>query len=117
MSAQTADERRTQQAHARATLQRIIPSRKVSLYTLTTFGSGETDYVRIFTVRRGEIVELTYYVGVLTGLRNASKRGLAFGGGQYSKGLEAADATWRARFGEAFPQNPSWGEKPHWIEL
>lgn len=113
----TAQERAAQVAHARVTLRRVIPRRATTIYTLTTFGSGETDHVRIFTVKGGEIVELTYFVGVLSGRRNVSKRGLAYAGGQYSKGLEAADDTWRARFGEAFPQNPSWGSKPHWVEL
>jgi hypothetical protein len=113
----TTQERETQQAHARDVLARLLPRKATTLYTLTTYTRGQTDYVRIFTVHDGAIKELTYYVGVLAGRKQKEKQGLAYGGGQYSKALECADDCWRARFGEPFPQGPAWGEGPHWVEL
>lgn len=85
------------------------PDDTSTVYTLTTFGRGQTDYVRVFVVDDGSIVELTYHVGKAGGLRQ-NTQGLAYGGGQYNKGLEAADSLWRVAFGEALDQS-------HWVEI
>src|SRR5262245_35331188 len=113
----TLTEKEAERAHALATLKTLLPDERVRLYTLTTFGRGETDYVRIFTARAGEIVELTWWLRAAAGMRGRPRMGIAFGGGQYSKALEAVDLLWHTRFGAAFPQDRRWGELPVWEEL
>lgn len=101
----TAVERRARAGHARMMLQRILPNRRSKVWTLTRFGRGERDYVRLFVARpAGEIVEITFYVAVLTD-QPLHDDGIGYGGGQYSKALEAADDAWRARFDEPLPQS------------
>lgn len=82
------------------------------VYTLTTYGRGERDYVRIFTVNAlGKIIDITTYISMLTNRHNygKAKGGLGYGGGQYNKGLEAADDAWRAAYGRPIPQE-NWEE-------
>jgi hypothetical protein len=91
-----------------------------TVYTLTTYGRGETDYVRLFTARLGdfgpELVDLTYHVAKAAG-RRVTREGIAYGGGNFSKGLEGADDCWRAAFGEPVPQSRGWTRAPGWAEL
>lgn len=109
----TADEKRAREGHARMMLRRLMPTRRSKVWTLQTNGRGETDYVRLFVVKGGEIVEITYYVAAIAG-RRMTPDGIAYGGGQYSKQLEAADDAWRSRFGAPLPQDP---QRPLWERL
>ncbi len=61
------------------------------IYTLTAYGRGETDHVRIFGVRDGGIVEITGHVAYAFGWKVKPGAGIAYGGGGYSKGLAAAE--------------------------
>lgn len=73
-------------------------------YTRTEFGRGETDHVRIYVAtKRDEISDITYYVARANDLR-MSDRGIPFGGGGYSKGLEAADYAYQAAHGKPLNQ-------------
>lgn len=103
MPASTLD-REAARTNALDVLRSHIPTRRTTVYTLTDYTRGMTDYVRVFVVRKGAISELTYYIAAATGHR-MTDRGLPFGGGQYSKALEAADLAWRARFGEPLDQS------------
>lgn len=58
-------------------------------YTRTDYGKGETDYVRIYVADVDKITDVSFYVARATG-RRITERGIAFDGGGYSKGLEAA---------------------------
>lgn len=93
MPASTVKEREQERAHALEMLARNLPDDGRAIYTLTTYGRGETDYVRVFTLDPGDagqrpyIAELTFYVGKVTG-RRITDKGLALGGGGYSKGLD-----------------------------
>lgn len=94
------------------------PRKAPALETLTTFGRGETDHVRVFVVGKpwsahepARILSLTYHLAVLTDRENVPGKGVPYSGGQYNKGLEAADDLWRAAFGKGVPQ------ATHWYEL
>ena len=71
------------------------------IYTLTDYGRGMTDYVRVFVIGTSsdgcdrEIHELTWLVARATD-GAFSDRGLPFGGGNYSKALEAFCGACRA---------------------
>ena len=96
-------EREAERAHAIEALRRFIPTRRTRIATMTDYRRGQTDYVRVFVTHDGRITDITYFVARAAG-RRMTERGIAFGGGGYSKGLEAADDAWRARFGEALNQ-------------
>jgi hypothetical protein len=95
------------------------PKRAPALHTLTTFGRGETDHVRVFVIGKpyggdpARLLELTWHLACVLEKPNVARKGVAFGGMQYSKGLEAAEHLWHAAYGreEAFPQ------RTHWYEL
>lgn len=74
-------------------------------YTHTDYGRGETDYVRVYVATdRDRITDVSFYVARATG-RKITERGIAYGGGGYSKGLEAAmDAARVAGEAEPFDQ-------------
>lgn len=72
---------------ARDTVREYLKDRPL-IYTRTEFGRGETDYVSIYVVDAGHIVNLTYRVAKAAGLK-MTERGIKFGGAQYNKGLEA----------------------------
>lgn len=118
MTTAAKQERMAEQQHAVEYLRRVI-DRETLIHTQTRFGSGMTDHVRVFVVRpepvgdtiRWGILDVSYHVARAAG-RRMTERGIAFGGGQYSKGLEAADDAWRAVFGEALPQGGNWRELP-----
>ena len=61
-----------------------------TIYTLTAFTKSQTDYVRVFVVKDGEIVEITYLISQRIGRKIKPHAGIAYRGGGYSKGLEAA---------------------------
>lgn len=59
-------------------------------YTHTDYGRGTTDYVRVYVATdRDKITDVSFFVARATG-RTITDRGIAYGGGNYSKGLEAA---------------------------
>lgn len=102
-----------EQAHAVEMLQRLI-SRDSLVFTRTTYGRGETDHVQVFVIvpepdGRPAIRDVSYYVARAAG-RKVTDRGIAYGGCQYSKALEAADDCWRATFGESIDQARTWRE-------
>jgi hypothetical protein len=101
-------ERQTEQENAVEALQRFIPSRRTIVHTRTDYTRSMTDYVRVYVVSHGAIQDITYFVARARG-RRMTDRGIAYSGGGYSKGLEAADDAWRARFGEALRQS-QWRE-------
>ena len=100
----TKAEREAERLNALEALKRFIPSRRTIVHTRTEYMRGQTDYVRVYVVWRGEIEDITYFVARAAG-RRLTDRGIAFGGGGYSKGLEAADDAWRARFNEPLKQS------------
>jgi hypothetical protein len=58
------------------------------IYTRTDYGSGLTDYVRVYVAHNDRsIQDLTYHVATAAELK-LNERGIKMGGGQYSKGLE-----------------------------
>jgi hypothetical protein len=86
-----------------------LASRRPRVYTLTTYGRGETDHVRIFVADGGKIHELTYYVARAVGNAQLSPgKGWAFRGGGYSKGLEAFD--WACRIAGVSVDQSKWSE-------
>ncbi len=66
------------------------------VYTLTTYGSGMRDYVRVFGVKNGGIVDLTFHVAQILGRKVKPNAGIGYNGGGYSKGLDAAMDTYSA---------------------
>lgn len=67
----------------------IKPSTVV--FTLTTPGRGETDYVRVFVAsKRNSIADVTYLVAPAIGrkLRNRYDHSIPMGGGGYNKALD-----------------------------
>jgi len=101
-------ERQAEQERAAVSLRSYIPTRRTIIHTRTDYTRGQTDYVRLYVVSNGAIVDITYFVARARG-RRMTDRGIAYSGGGYSKGLEAADDAWRARFGEALRQS-QWRE-------
>lgn len=96
------------------------PRQAPALHTLTTFGRGETDHVRVFVIGKrwsasepARILELTWHLAVVLGRANVPKKGVAYGGGQLNKGLEAADDLWHAAFGRYLGEQ----QRTHWYEL
>jgi hypothetical protein len=62
------------------------------VYTRTEYGRGETDYVSVYVVSVDQRIQnITYYVATAAGLK-MTERGIKYGGGQYSKGLEAFES-------------------------
>ena len=61
-----------------------------SIFTLTEYGRGETDWVRVFVAsKRNSIHEVTYLAAKATGHRYSERhRGIPMGGGGYSKALD-----------------------------
>jgi hypothetical protein len=100
----TKNEREMERANAVEALQRFIPSRRTVIHTRTDYMRGQTDYVQVYVVNNGRIRDITYFVAKAAG-RRMTDRGIAYGGGGYSKGLEAADDCWRARFNEPLRQS------------
>lgn len=79
------------------------------VYTLTTYGKGTTDYVRVFVAHDGTVVDITYYVARAADYHRQIKPiGWPFGGAQYSKGLEAFD--WTCRVAGTKSDQRKWGE-------
>lgn len=76
----------------------VKPSTPV--YTRTEYTKGMTDYVSVYVAKGGQIHDLTWYVAQATSYR-MTDRGLALGGGSYSKGLNVFIATRRAAGREA----------------
>lgn len=96
------------------------PKAAPALHTLTTFGRGETDHVRVFVVGKkwntsepARILELTWHLAVVLGRANVPKKGVGYGGGQLNKGLEAADDLWKAAFGCYLGER----QRTHWYEI
>ena len=62
------------------------------IYTMTDYGSGETDWVRVLVApKRGSIRDITYLVGPAIGRKHRERNGkfvVPMGGGGYSKGLD-----------------------------
>jgi hypothetical protein len=81
------------------------PGQARTIWTLTTFGRGETDHVRLFVACGDDIREITWHAAALYGRRVAPGKGIALRGGGYSKGLEAADDVWRGFYGRALDQS------------
>jgi hypothetical protein len=67
------------------------------VYTLTRFGRGQTDHVEVYVAdpATSRIERLTYEVAKVSGHRMTDK-GMPFGGGGYSKGLDAFILTCKA---------------------
>jgi hypothetical protein len=92
------------------------PKRAPALHTLTTFGRGETDHVRVFVVGKryggdpARLLELTWHLACVLEKPNVPHKGVPYGGGQLNKGLEAADDLWRAAYGQGVPQLTHWWE-------
>src|SRR4051794_15233385 len=107
MTGMTVAEQRAQREYAIKRLGEVL-DRDSLLYTLTDYGRGETDYVRVFTAKAGKIVELTFYAA-RAAERRQTVRGIALGGGNYSKGLEVADDVHRAAFAAPLDQS-KWRE-------
>lgn len=78
-----------EQDYYRTTIREAL-GRSRPVYTLTTYGKGQTDHVRIFGVQDGAIVEVTFHVAQLLGRKVKPRAGIGYGGGGYSKGLDAA---------------------------
>lgn len=78
----------TEEQWAQERIQKLVDGSR-PVHTLTTYGSGMTDYVRVFVVGDDyRLVELTYLLSLLTTYRLKRDKGLALGGGNYSKGLD-----------------------------
>lgn len=61
------------------------------IYTMTEYGKGETDWVRVFVApKKGSIRDVTYLVGPAIGrkLRDRNRFQIPMGGDGYSKGLD-----------------------------
>lgn len=82
-----------------------------TFYTQTRHGRGQTDYVRVYVADRDKITDITYYVARACESRLALEKGLPFGGGGYSKGLDAALMAARASGDNDFDQS-RWQELP-----
>ena len=94
------------------------PKAAPCLHSLTTFGRGETDHVRVYVIGKpyggdpARILSLTWHLAVIWDRANVSGKGVPMGGGQYNKGLEACEALWQAAYGTdaPFPQATHWYE-------
>jgi hypothetical protein len=114
----TTNAEETERWHAIEQLRKIITENSV-IHTRTEYGRGETDYVSVYVIttqahhRTGEehhlITNITYYVAKAARLK-LNNRGIKYGGGNYNKGLEAADSCWRVVFNRALPQE-------QWMEI
>jgi hypothetical protein len=98
-STMTRQEKINEREWAMAKLHEMISPETV-IHTRTDYGKGQTDYVRVYIVGtdykgRPEIQDVTYFVARATEHR-MTERGLPFGGGGYSKGLDAFIGTCRA---------------------
>ncbi len=78
-------------------LRRVTPD--TVIHTLTTYGRGQTDHVRVFVVDADQIIDVTWAVAQSLGRKVKPHAGIGYGGGGYSKGLDAAmDAARAAGF-------------------
>jgi hypothetical protein len=84
--------------HAREVVRRVYEEHGSPFYTLTDYGRGETDYVRVFYATEDrQIHEITYHVAQVIGVEKIKPgRGIPRAGGQYNKGLDTVDAACRA---------------------
>lgn len=92
--------------HARTVLTKYADS---TIYTLTTYGRGETDYVRAFVISDYGLLEITWHIACLLDSKVKPKAGIPMGGGQLSKGLEVASFA-RTLIGRKLNQLDHWKE-------
>jgi hypothetical protein len=115
MTTTTRQEQINEREHALTVLGQKI-DRDTVIDTQTAYTRSQTDYVRIFIIGRDhegrpEIQDITYFVARARE-RRMTQRGIAYRGGGYSKGLEAADDAWRCvAFAEPLNQ-ANWRELP-----
>ena len=103
----TLSEKRAAQDEARA---RLLEHQGRKVFTTTDYGKGLTDYVRAFVAPAADQVrEITFDLGRASG-RRVTERGIALGGGGYSKALEVADDFARLTTGEAVDQLNGWDD-------
>lgn len=86
------------------------------IHTRTDFGRGEKDYIKVYIITnepdgRPTITDISWYVAQAAHMRYG-KLGISMGGMQYHKGLEVAEACWRATFDSLIPfdQTNNWRE-------
>jgi hypothetical protein len=78
---------------------RALTSDGDTIYTLTSYGRGETDYVRVFITFDGRIKDITGRTAMTLGRRlvnNDDRFGIAMGGYGYNKGHDVGMALKRA---------------------
>jgi hypothetical protein len=83
-----------------------------TIFTRTSFGSGERDYVRAYIApRANEIIDISYYAATVTN-RKMTKHGISVAGLQFHKGHEIACDAWKAAMGDNHPfnQDRNWRE-------
>lgn len=89
-------------------LRRIMgdnPEDAPTIYTLTTYGRGETDHVRLWVIHDGQLTEITYYTAKAIGSKVTPRKGIPRRGGGYSKALDTADSVWHHAFGRPLNQH------------
>lgn len=94
---------------AMVTLREWLQEAQSGLWTRTDYGRGETDYVHLYVVAKGRIVNVTYWAARACDEHGSVAKGWRWGGGQYSKGESAAEATFRAA-GLPYSQETDWNE-------
>lgn len=73
------------------------------LWTRTDYGTGQTDYVRVYVARTNEIEDVTYFIARACDLR-MNDRGIKVPGGGLNKSLHVIDNLYRTVLGTAADQ-------------